>query len=161
MESPEAGSKSLLWRIRFSLKICPGVSLLEPSVLGCRFFPCGSSWWVDYFYNFFFLFASVDTPFSGFKFWPSGWKNFTVITHHKRNWCSAHVPGYLGHYRMRLTICQNHFLSQIWKLYQERFARTLRILTANQQSLWSYFCFGVDSHEDTWRMHSWDVTSWM
>lgn len=106
------------------------------------------------------FFASVDTASSGFKFLISGWKNFTFVTHRKKDRCSEYVLGYLNHFRMQLTIYNNHFLSQIWKLYQEDFARTLRSQTTNQQSL-ELFSFWIDGHEDTRRPHSWDVPSWM
>ena len=50
---------------------------------------------------------------------------------------------YFSHFRMKSTIYTKHFLSQIWKLYQEDFTTTLRIQTTNKQSLWSYSCFGL------------------
>lgn len=141
VESPEAGSKSVSWRMRLFEDLSRYI-ITWIFHLGLSFFFLVAT--ADGWTTFTIFFSSVDTPFSGFKFWPSGWKNFTVITHHKRDWCSAHVPGYLCRYRMRLTVFHKHFLPQMWKLYQEDFARTLRILPSNQQILWSYYCFGVD-----------------
>lgn len=109
LESLEAGSKSLLWRMHISEESCSGVSLLEePSILGCHFFPSWQQLMVGLLLPFFF--SSVDTACSGFNFWPSGWKNFTVITHHRKGWCSAYVPGYVSHFRMRLTPYQTFFI---------------------------------------------------
>lgn len=71
-------------------------------------------------------------------------------------------PRLYSHFRMRLTIYNKHVLSKVWKLYQEDFARTLRIQTTNQPAKFvELFLFWIDGHEDTRRPHSWDVPSWM